>query len=94
MANREEYVTKMKTQLDEWNAELAKLEAKLADASDATKERLAPYLENVREARDAAAKKLGELKDSGEASWDSLQGEVEHVWKTLKQSVNYFKSQL
>ena len=94
MANREEYVTKMKTQLDEWNAELAKLEAKLADASDATKERLAPYLENVREARDTAAKKLGELKDSGEASWDSLQGEVEHVWKTLKQSVNYFKSQL
>ena len=94
MANRDEYVTKMKAQLDEWNAELAKLEVKLADANDATKERLAPYLENVRDARDAAAKKLGELKDSGEASWDSLQGEVEHVWKTFKQSVNYFKSQL
>ncbi|MCJ7753621.1 MAG: hypothetical protein MUP13_03570 [Thermoanaerobaculales bacterium] len=94
MANREEYVTKMKAQLDEWNADLGKLEAKLADASDATKERLEPYLENVRDARDAAAKKLGELRNSGEASWESLQDDVEHVWKTFKQSVNYFKSQL
>ena len=94
MANREEYVTKMKAQLDEWNADLGKLEAKFADASDATKERLEPYLENVRDARDAAAKKLGELKNSGEASWESLQDDVEHVWKTFKQSVNYFKSQL
>ena len=94
MANREEYVTKMKAQLDEWNADLSKLEAKFADASDATKERLEPYLENVRDAREAAAKKLGELKNSGEASWESLQDDVEHVWKTFKQSVNYFKSQL
>ena len=94
MANREEYIAKMKVQLDEWNADLGKLEAKLADASDATKERLAPYVENVRDARDAAVKKLGELKNSGEASWESLEGEVEHVWKTFKQSVNYFKSQL
>ena len=94
MANREEYIQKMKAQLDEWNADLGKLEAKLADASDATKERLAPYVENVRDARDAAVKKLGELKNSGEASWESLEGEVEHVWKTFKQSVNYFKSQL
>ncbi len=94
MANREEYIAKMKAQLDDWNADLGKLEAKLADASDATKERLAPYVENVRDARDAAAKKLSELKNSGEASWESLQDEVEHVWKTFKQSVNYFKSQL
>jgi predicted nucleic acid-binding Zn-ribbon protein len=94
MANRDEYIAKMKAQLDEWNADLGKLEDKMEAASDATKERLAPYLENVRDARDAAWKKLGELKNSGEASWDSLEGEVEHVWKTFKQSVNYFKSQL
>lgn len=94
MANRDEYIAKMKAQLDEWNADLGKLEEKMAAASDATKERLAPYLENVRDARDAAMKKFGELKASGEASWDSAEAEVEHVWKTFKQSVNYFKSQL
>ena len=94
MANREEYIEKMKAQLDEWNADLKKLEARLAEASDATRERLEPYLENMRDARDAATKKLGELRSSGETSWESLQAEAEHVWKVFKQSVKYFKSQL
>ena len=62
MANRDEYIAKMKAQLDEWNADLGKLEDKMEAASDATKERMAPYLENMRDARDAATKKLGELK--------------------------------
>ncbi len=94
MATRDEYVDKMKAQLDEWNAEMHKLEGKFHEASDETKRKLEPHLAKVREARDATVAKLKELKDSGEASWDSAVDEVEHVWKTFKQSVNYFKSQL
>ena len=94
MATRDEYIAKMKAQLDEWSEEIGKLEVKFAEASDATKERLAPHMEKAREARDAVIKKLGELKESGETSWDKLEDEAEHVWKVFKQSVNYFKSQL
>jgi chromosome segregation ATPase len=94
MANRDEYVEKMKAQLDEWNQEIGKLEERLSATSEATKEKLQPHLEKAREARDAVARKLAELKEAGESSWESLQGDVEHVWKTFKQSVNYFKSQL
>jgi len=39
-------------------------------------------------------RKLAELKAAGEGSWDKLEGEAEHIWKTLRQSINYFKSQL
>jgi predicted nucleic acid-binding Zn-ribbon protein len=94
MASRQEYVGKMKAQLDEWKDEIDKLEEKISAASEATKERLEPHLEKARVARDAAARKLAELKEAGESSWESVQAEVEHVWKTFKQSVNYFKSQL
>lgn len=94
MANRDEYVAKMKAQLDQWNEEIDKLEEKLSAASEASKEKLEPHLEKARVARDAATKKLAELKEAGESSWESLQAEVEHVWKTFKQSLNYFKSQL
>ena len=94
MATRDEYVEKMKTQLDEWNAEIGKLEVTFSEASDETKRKLEPHLAKVREARDATKHKLTELKNSGEASWESVRDEVEHVWKTFKQSVNYFKSQL
>jgi uncharacterized coiled-coil DUF342 family protein len=94
MATRDEYVEKMKAQLDEWNVEIGKLEEKLSAGSEATRERLAPHLEKARDARDAVIAKLAELKDAGESTWESLQADVEHVWKTFKQSVNYFKSQL
>ena len=94
MAIRDEYLKKIKTQLDELNDEIDRLEAKLAEAGDETKARLEPYMEKARESRDSVIAKLGELKDVGEASFEWTRDEVEHVWKTFKQSVNYFKSQL
>ena len=94
MTTRDEYVEKMKRQLDEWNEDIARLEAKLAKLTGPARERLEPYLAKAREGRDAAVRKLAELKESGEESWDNLQGEVEHVWKALRHSINYFKSQL
>jgi predicted nucleic acid-binding Zn-ribbon protein len=94
MSKREEYVEKMKIRLDEWNDEIDRLEAKLAEASEETKSSLQPYIEKARESRDRVVAKLGDLKQAGEASFDSTRDEIEHIWKTFKQSVNYFKSQL
>jgi hypothetical protein len=94
MATREEYMERLKRQLDEWNGDIDALEAKLAELTGPAREKLAPYLAKALEGRDAAARKLVELKDSGGASWDKLEGEAEHLWNTLRQSINYFKSQL
>lgn len=94
MATRDEYVAKMKRQLDEWNADIEKLEARLAEVTGPAREKLEPYLAKARAGRDEAVRKLAELKASGEESWDKLENEAEHIWKTLRQSINYFKSQL
>ena len=94
MASRDEFITKIKGQLDEWNAEIGKLEEKLAMAGDETRKELQPYMTKAKEAREALHSKLNELKNSSEATWESSKDDVEHVWKTFKQSVNYFKSQL
>jgi predicted nucleic acid-binding Zn-ribbon protein len=94
MATREEIVEKLKQQLDEWNGDIDALEAKLAEVTGPAREKLEPYLAKTREGRDQAVRKLAELKAAGEGSWDKLEGEAEHIWKTLRQSINYFKSQL
>jgi hypothetical protein len=94
MVTRDEYVEKMKDRLDKWNAEIDTLEAKLGEASDETKQRLEPYLAKARESRDQVVAKFSELKEAGETSFEARMEQVEHVWKTFKQSVNYFKSQL
>lgn len=94
MASRDEYIEMMKAKLDDWNDEIAELEGRLSKAGEETRRELRPYVNKAREAREILVTKLSELKDSGEATWESSKTEIEHVWKTFKQSVNYFKSQL
>ncbi len=94
MSKREEYVEKMKQQLDDWNEDIDRLEAKVGELSQPVREKLEPHLAKVRETSSTARSKLREVRAAGEESWEGLTDEVEHVWKALKQSINYFKSQL
>ncbi len=94
MSKRDEYVERMKKQLDDWNADLERLETKLGEMAGPVKSKLEPQLSKAREGYDSARMKLREVRNAGEESWEGLTDEVEHVWKTLRQSINYFKSQL
>lgn len=94
MSKRDEYVERMKQQLDEWNADLEKLESRMSEAAEPVRTRLEPHLEKARASYAGARQKLGEVRGAGEEKWEEVSDEVEHVWKTLKQSINYFKSQL
>jgi uncharacterized coiled-coil DUF342 family protein len=94
MSKRDEYVKKMKHQLDELNASLDALEAK-RDAASA--EVRAKYDERMGELRAHAKKaslKMEELKEAGEDKWEALMDEGEKLQKAFKSSFNYFKSQL
>lgn len=94
MTNRNEFISKVKAQLDEWNSDINKLEAKIDDASDDTKEQLRQALAKARDTRHAVARKLDQLESSSEHAWDSAKSEVENAWEAFKSSVNHFKSQL
>jgi hypothetical protein len=94
MTDRDTFIKGVKAQLDEWNGDIGKLEAKLEHASDDTKETLRHHLAKAHEARDAVARKLGELGGASEDTWHSVKGDVENAWEAFKSSVNHFKSQL
>ncbi len=74
--------------------DLDKFEARVSEATEPAKAKLQPQVDKARASYDKAVAKLREMRDAGGESWDDMSGEIEHVWKTLKQSVNYFKSQL
>ncbi len=94
MSKRDEYVERMKQQLEEWNTDLEGLEAKLGEMAEPVRIKLEPQLSKVRDSYAGARQKLREVRAAGEESWEDMTDEAEHVWKTLKQSINYFKSQL
>lgn len=74
---RDAFVKKMKAKLDEWNAEIDKLEAqsrqKEADFQEDVQQRIAELKSKRQETR----QKLEKLQNAGESAWEDLKSGVE-----------------
>ena len=94
MSKRDEYIKKMKAQLDELNAQLTELENKGEAAQAEFKEKHKEQIAQVRGLYDSALAKMSEIKSAGDENWEALVKEGERVQKAFVHSFNYFKSQL
>ena len=93
MKKRDEYVAKMKSQLDDMNAQLDILAAK---SQSAKKELQAKYKQEMADLRAQSGKAnamLDDMKHAGEDVWENMVAEVDKIGDALKHSYNYFKSQ-
>ena len=93
MTKRDEYVAKMKSQLDDMNAQLDKLAAK---SQSAKKEMQAKYNQEMADLRAQSGRAnamLDDMKNAGENAWENMVAEIDKVGDALKHSYNYFKSQ-
>ena len=93
MTKRDEYVAKMKSQLDDLNTQLDKLAAKSASAKKEMQAKYKQEMADLRAQSSQASAKLDEMKDASEDAWETMVAEVEKVGDALKHSYNYFKSQ-
>ena len=94
MSKRDEYIEKMKLQLDELDAKMDKLEAKAKVAKEDMRAKYKEEMVLLREKSRLAKGKLQEVKAAGEDKWDSVVTEMEKVRDAVIHSYNYFKSQL
>jgi dTDP-4-amino-4,6-dideoxygalactose transaminase len=94
MSKRDNYVAKMKLQLDELNASIGELELKAKEAKEDAREEYARELGKLRENSRAAVAKLDELKAASESTWHKMVAEMEKVRTAFTSSFNYFKSQV
>lgn len=94
MSKRDEYIEKVKLQLDELDAKMDKLEAKAKVAKEDMRAKYKEEMVVLREKSRLAKGKLQEVKAAGEDKWDSVVTEMEKVRDAVIHSYNYFKSQL
>lgn len=94
MSKRDEYIAKMKLQLDELDAKMDKLEAKAAQAKEDARAKYKEEMTKLRQQSRAAKGKLEEIKAAGEDKWEALVAETEKIRDAFAHSFNYFKSQL
>ena len=84
--NREEYVERMKKQMDEWNAKLGKWEVEVQKAQSNVKVQYEAQIKALEKQRDEAVKRLNETRDASQAAWMEASKGAESAWKTMQAS--------
>jgi len=86
-SRKKAYEKKLKAQLDEWGKEIEKLKLKADKAKAEQQLKYYKILEELKAKQKTAAKKLQELKDTGEDAWEDLKTGIEKAWNALGEAV-------
>jgi hypothetical protein len=84
--NREEYVARMKQQIDDWNAKLGKWEVEVQKGQAHVKSQYEVQIKALEKQRDEALKRLNETRDASQAAWMEVSKGGESAWKTMQAS--------
>jgi hypothetical protein len=83
MNNRDEFVAKLKAQLDQWNAEIARWEKKGKDAQAQWQAESAKQLDALRSRREEALQRLKLLQNASTEAWTEMTRGAEQAWKEM-----------
>ena len=86
MAKRDEYVNKLKTQLDEWNAQVAKWEAKAKEAQAGARTGYEKQLEAFRHQRDQALEQMRRVQGAAGDAWIDLAHGADDAWAKMREA--------
>jgi lipid II:glycine glycyltransferase (peptidoglycan interpeptide bridge formation enzyme) len=89
--NRDEYVRKLKSQLDQWNAEAAKWEAKAKQAQAGMQAEYARQLEQYHARRDAALAELKRLQGASADAWQDMMRGADAAFKSMQEAFDKAK---
>lgn len=84
---RDAYVEKLKSKLDQWNAEIDEIEAKADQTEAESKIEYEKQLEDLRAKRKNVEDKIVELQQAGDGAWEDLKAGVEIAWDSLGNAI-------
>ncbi len=88
MANRKEYIDKLTTQLEQWDNEIDKLEAKAEQARSDAKGDYQMQLQELQSKRREAENRIKEIREAGEGAWQELKSGTEEAFDTMKKALD------
>jgi len=80
--NRDEYVRKLKEQIDQWNAQVAKWEA----MSEEVKNKYLQQLDEVQVRRDEAMQELRRVQGASAEAWTQMMGGADAAFKEMREA--------
>jgi hypothetical protein len=92
MISRDEYVQKLKSQIDQWNAEAASWEAKAKQAQAGMQAEYAKQLEQYRARRDEALAELRRIQSASADAWREMMRGADAALKTMHEAFDRARS--
>lgn len=84
MKTRDEYVSKMKQQLDRWNEDMAKLEAEGRKARAELEKRYQKDIEALRAKREEALYQLKLVEGASGTAWAEIARGADEAWERMR----------
>jgi len=92
MSKRDEYAQKLKSQIDEWNVELDKFEARMNGVSEEIRQRYQDELADLRRRRDEMVQQLTRVQQATDDAWDDVWRGAEDAWEVMKSAFTRARS--
>jgi hypothetical protein len=83
MGKRDEYVERVKKRLDEWNADIKRLEDAYAKAEAGARLRLNEQIESLRRHREQAQAQVERIENAAEEAWHEIARGAEEAWRII-----------
>jgi septal ring factor EnvC (AmiA/AmiB activator) len=87
MSDKSAYREKLEARLEQWRAEIDKLQAKAAEASADARKDYEDQVAELRKQQDEAREKLKELDEASDDAWEDIKDGVEKAWDKLGDAV-------
>ena len=92
MSKRDEYVDKLKAQLDQWNTEVAKWEAKAQKTQASARIEYDKQLKEVRRQRDQALEQMKRVQAATGDAWVDLVRGADEAWAKMREALEKARS--
>ena len=87
MSTRDDYVEKMKANLDTWNASIDTLEAKAKVAGADAQTMYNEQIETLKKQSEEAGARLKEMRAASDDAWEDLRSGMETAWSTFDRAM-------
>jgi hypothetical protein len=88
MSKRDDYVDTLKAQLDQWNADIAKWEAKSHEAQAEARTEYDKRLEALRQQREQAMYQMRLLQAAAGDAWMDLMKGTDEAWARMREAID------
>jgi hypothetical protein len=93
MDKKDEYFKMMESQIAKWDAEVDKLRARGAQMGADAQKKYDEQIKAMRANRDAAHRKLQEMRTASESAWQHMQSGMDSAWTSMKSALDKASSQ-